>query len=109
MSNDYNKMMREAQKSLQKMQQETTRMQTELSQTVIEGSSGGGAVVITCNGNGEFKSIKIKKEAVDPEDVETLEDLVLTAVKDAAQKSQALMQQKAGLMMQGMNLPPGLF
>ena len=108
MSNDFQKMMRDAQKSLQKMQQDMMQMQQELSGVVVEGTSGGGMVKITCNGNSEFTSVKINKEAVDPEDVETLEDLVLAAVKDASTKAQALLQQRAGHLTQGLNLPPGM-
>ena len=108
MTQDWAKMMRDAQNSLMKMQQDMAKMQTELGSIMVEGTAGGGAVSIVCNGNQEFKSVKIKKEAVDPEDVETLEDLVLAAVKDAATKAQALMQQRAGHLTAGMKLPPGL-
>lgn len=106
MSQDFQKMMRDAQKSLMKMQQDMMQMQQELAGVRVEGSSGGGAVTVACNGNGEFVSVKIKKEAVDPEDVETLEDLVLAAVKDANAKVQELVQSRAGHITK--NLPPGL-
>lgn len=111
MSFDYNKMMKDAAKSLQKMQTDMAKMQQELGEIKVEGTAGGGAVTVVCNGNGEFLSVKMKKEAVDPEDVETLEDLVLAAIKDASAKSQALMQQRAGHLTQGLNLPgfpPGM-
>lgn len=108
MQQDFNKMMRDAQKSLQRMQQDMAQMQQELAITKVEGSSGGGAVIVTCTGSGEFSAVKIKKEAVDPEDVETLEDLVLAAVKDASQRAQALMADKTGSITKGLNLPPGL-
>jgi DNA-binding YbaB/EbfC family protein len=108
MQQDFGKMMRDAQKSLQKMQQDMALMQKELASATVEGSSGGGAVSIVCNGAGEFQSVKIKKEAVDPQDVETLEDLVLAAVKDASQKAQALMSDKTGSITKGLKLPPGL-
>lgn len=108
MQPDFNKMMREAQASIAKMQQDMAKMQDELSNTTVEGSAGGGAVTIACNGSLEFQAVRIKKEAVDPEDVETLEDLVLAAIKDAATKAQDLMKQKTGSITKGMNLPPGL-
>jgi nucleoid-associated protein EbfC len=108
MQQDFGKMMRDAQKSLQKMQQDMAVMQKELSAATVSGSSGGGAVTVVCNGSGEFQSVKIKPEAVDPSDVETLEDLVLAAVKDASQKAQALMADKTGSITKGLNLPPGL-
>lgn len=101
--------MREAQSSLMKMQQDMNKMQEELSAIMVEGTAGGGAVVVICNGNNEFRSVKIKKEAVDPNDVETLEDLVLAAVKDASFKAQKLLQQRANSLTAGLNLPPGLF
>jgi nucleoid-associated protein EbfC len=84
------------------------QMQQELSGMRIEGSAGGGAVTVVCNGNGEFTSVKIKKEAVDPEDVDTLEDLVLAAIKDATTKMHDVVQRRAGNITQGLNLPPGL-
>jgi nucleoid-associated protein EbfC len=108
MSQDFNKMMRDAQKSLMKMQQDMAQMQQELAGMRIEGTAGGGAVIVTCNGNGEFHSVKIKKDAVDPEDVETLEDLVLAAIKDATSKVQDLVQKRAGNITSGLNLPPGM-
>jgi nucleoid-associated protein EbfC len=108
MSQDFQKMMRDAQKSLAKMQQDMAQMQQELSGMRIEGSSGGGVVTVVCNGNGEFISVKIKKEAVDPEDIDTLEDLVLTALKDATTKMHDVVQRRAGNITQGLNLPPGL-
>jgi DNA-binding YbaB/EbfC family protein len=108
MSQDFNKMMRDAQKSLMKMQQDMAQMQQELAALRIEGTSGGGAVTVTCNGNGDFSKVKISKDAVDPEDVETLEDLVLGAIKDATGKVQELVQKRAGNITSGMNLPPGM-
>ena len=96
---------------LMQMQNELMKAQSELKNTVIEGSSGGGAVVVKCNGAMEFKSVKIKKEAVDPEDVETLEDLVLMAIQDAMNKCEQIAQQKVGPAMGGMPpgmLPPGM-
>lgn len=101
--------MRDAQSSLMKMQQDMNKMQEELSAVMIEGTAGGGAVTVICNGNGEFRSVKIKKEAVDPSDIETLEDLVLAAVKDATTKSQKMLQSRANALTAGLNLPPGLF
>jgi DNA-binding YbaB/EbfC family protein len=108
MSHDFGKLMRDAQKSMQKMQQDMAQMQAELAKTTIEGTAGGGAVVVQCTGAGEFTSVKIKPEAVDPSDVETLEDLVLAAVKDASNKSQQLMADRTNKITSGMNLPPGL-
>jgi len=108
MQPDLNKMMRDAQKSLMKMQEDMQKAQAELANSAVEGTAGGGVVSIICTGAQEFKSVKIKPEAVDPNDVETLEDLILAALKDATQKSQALVQEKTGRITQGLNLPPGM-
>jgi DNA-binding YbaB/EbfC family protein len=108
MQQDFNKILRDAQKSMQKMQQDMSKMQEELASTPVEGSSGGGAVKITCTGMSDFTKVQIKPEAVDPNDVETLEDLVLAAIKDAAAKAQTLMQDRTGSITKGLNLPPGL-
>jgi hypothetical protein len=108
MQQDFNKMMRDAQKSLQKMQEDMAKVQEELAATTVTGSAGGGAVTVTCTGASEFTSVKLKPEAVDPEDIETLEDLILAAVKDASQKAQALMSEKTGGIARGLKLPPGL-
>jgi nucleoid-associated protein EbfC len=108
MSQDFSKLMRDAQKQMQKMQQDMAQMQAELASTTIEGTAGGGVVSVKCTGSGEFTSVKIKPEAVDPDDVETLEDLVLAAVKDAASKANQLAQDKTGKITSGLNLPPGM-
>ena len=108
MQQDFNKMVRDAQKSLQKMQEDMARVQQELNVTTVTGTAGGGAVTVTCTGAAEFTAVKIKPEAVDASDVETLEDLVLAAVKDASQKAQDLMKQRTGSITQGLSLPPGL-
>ena len=108
MSQDFNKMMRDAQKSIMKMQQDMVQLQQELAGMSIEGTAGGGAVTVVCNGQGEFSKVKIKKEACDPEDVESLEDSVLAAIKDATNKVHQLVQKRTGNLTQGLNLPPGL-
>ncbi|MBC7319387.1 YbaB/EbfC family nucleoid-associated protein [bacterium] len=81
-------------KQLQKLQDDMKKTQEELANEVIEGSAGGGKVIVKCNGNQEILEIKIAKEVVDPEDVELLEDLVLAAVRDALEKSKGLAEEK---------------
>jgi DNA-binding YbaB/EbfC family protein len=81
-------------KQLQKIQDDMKKTQEELASQVIEGSAGGGKVVVKCNGNQEILEIKIAKEVVDPEDVELLEDLILAAVRDALEKSKSLAEEK---------------
>jgi DNA-binding YbaB/EbfC family protein len=101
---DLNQMMN----NVRKMQEAMEKLQAELAQTPVEGSSGGGAVKITCTGALDFTAVKIKPDAVDPADVETLEDLILTAIKDACQRAKDLGEQKMGKQLAGMQLPPGM-
>ena len=79
-------MMRQA----QKMQEQLQQAQAELEATEIEGSAGGGLVTVTVNGKKKMLGVKIKPEAVDPDDLEMLEDLLLAAFNDAAEKAEAL-------------------
>ena len=101
MQPDLNQMMRD----VQKMQQAMLKLQDDLAKADVVGTAGGGVVKISCTGALEFSSVKIQPEALDPNDVETLEDLVLVAIKDACQKAKDLSQQKLG--QSGINLPPG--
>lgn len=99
-----NNMIRQA----QKMQQEMERVQTEVSEQVVEASSGGGMVTVKANGKKEILEVNIKPEAVDVEDIEMLQDLVMVAVNDALKKADELMQSEMGRLTGGMNIP-GLF
>lgn len=92
---------------LQQMQERAMKAQQELSEQVVEGTSGGGAVGIAVTGGLKVQSLKIAPEVVDPDDIEMLEDLVTAALNEALQKVQALQsQQLAGLAGQfGINLP----
>ncbi|MEV6316738.1 YbaB/EbfC family nucleoid-associated protein [Streptomyces sp. NPDC051776] len=92
----------------QKMQQDLAAAQQELAETPIEGSSGGGLVTATVTGTGELKGLVIDPKAVDPEDTETLADLVLAAVRDATGAAQELQQQKLGPLAQGLGGMPGM-
>lgn len=74
-------------KQAQKMQKQMEETQAALAETVFETSSGGGAVKVTITGKKEIKSIKINPEVVDPDDVEMLEDLMLTAVNEALRQA----------------------
>jgi nucleoid-associated protein EbfC len=103
MQPDINQLLRSAQKA----QQALEKLQGELAQVEVEGSAGGGAVQVTCTGTFEFKKVKIKAEAVDPADVETLEDLVLMAIRDALEKAKQMGQDRASKSI-GMQLPPGM-
>lgn len=99
------------QKQMQKMQEDMARLQTELENTRIEAASGGGMVKAVVNGKGEMLEIKIAPEVVDPEDIEMLQDLVTSAVRDAMQKSEAERTEKMNSVTGGVmgSLPKGLF
>jgi DNA-binding YbaB/EbfC family protein len=86
----------------QAMQQQFLATQQELAEARIEGSAGGGLVSATITGAGELVGLVIKPEAVDPEDTETLADLVIAAVRDASGKSQALAASKLGPLAGGL-------
>ncbi len=95
-------------KQAQKMQQEMTRMQQELEEQEIEASAGGGMVTVKATGKKVITSISIKPEAVDPDDVEMLEDLIMVAVNDALNKVDEMAQNQMSKITGGMNIP-GLF
>ena len=98
-------------KQAQRMQAQMALAQEELQNTVLEGAAGGGAVKATANGHGDILSVTIDKEVVNPDDVEMLEDLVLSAVKEAISKSKELSNDKMNSVtggMGGMGGFPGL-
>ena len=86
----------------QAMQAQLLQAQEELAEAKIEGTSGGGLVTATITGAGELIGLVIKPEVVDPEDTDTLADLVLAAVRDASSKSQALAAEKLGPLAGGL-------
>ncbi|MFI9239215.1 YbaB/EbfC family nucleoid-associated protein [Streptomyces sp. NPDC053079] len=86
----------------QKMQQDLAAAQEELARTLVDGTAGGGLVKATVSGAGELQGLVIDPKAVDPEDTETLADLVLAAVRDANATAQQLQQQKLGPLAQGL-------
>ena len=94
--------MRKLMQQAQKMQAGLAQAQEELAKTTVEGSAGGGQVKATVNGQGELVAISISPDVVDPGDVEMLEDLVLSAVKDASTKSIAMAQSKMSSLTGGL-------
>lgn len=96
-------------KQAQQMQEKMQKIQNELADKTVEGSSGGGMVTAIANGKNEIVRIKIDKEVVDPDDVEILEDLVVAAINQALKNSQEManaeMAKATGGLMQ--NLPGG--
>jgi nucleoid-associated protein EbfC len=92
-------------KQAQKMQAQVLRAQEDLKTKQVEGTAGGGMVTVTMNGGQEIVSVKINPQAVDPNDVEMLEDLVLAAFKNAQEKIQEMSSQTFGSLTSGMNIP----
>jgi DNA-binding YbaB/EbfC family protein len=99
------KNMGDLQKMAREMQANMAKAQEELAAATVEGTAGGGAVVVVLTGTQDIKSIRIQKDAVDPEDVETLQDLVLAAFTDALKKSRELAAQRLGGVTGGLKLP----
>ncbi len=89
----------------QKLQEKLAKTQQELSKTTIEASSGGGVVKVTINGQQIIQSVKISPEVINPDDVELLEDLVLTAVSEATAKSLELAAKHLGELTGGLKFP----
>ncbi len=91
-----------------KMQEEMEKVQAEMEEKVIKTSAGGGVIEVEVNGKKELLSVKIKPEAVDPDDVETLEDLIMVAVNDAIKQADDMMSEGMNSITGGLNIP-GLF
>ena len=100
---DMNKMM----KQVQKMQADLAKAQEELALAVVEGSAGGGAVKVEFTGQ-EVSAVAISADAVDPDDLGMLEDLVRAAFNDGLRAQQALANERLGPLAGGMGLPPGM-
>src|SRR3954468_247302 len=92
----------------QKMQQDPALAQEELTATEVDGQAGGGLVKATVTGAGELRALVIDPKAVDPEDTETLADLVMAAVQNANESAQKLQQTKLGPLTEGLSGMPGL-
>jgi DNA-binding YbaB/EbfC family protein len=99
-----NKLMKQA----QQMQAKMEKMQEELEEKTMEATAGGGVVKVVVNGKQELLDIKIDPDAVDPEDVEMLEDLIIAAVNEGMRKVQDMVSQEMGKVTGGMNIP-GMF
>lgn len=99
MKMDLNKMM----KQVQEMQAQMAKAQEELASQVVDASAGGGMVRVKATGAGEITEIKIDPQAIDPEDPEMLEDMILAAVNEALRNAQELMQSKLGGAMGGLS------
>ena len=100
--------MQQLARQAQKLQQQMTKMQEEIEAREFEASAGGGMCTAVVNGKKELLSITIKPEAVDPDDVEMLQDLVLAAVNEALRNAADTMEREMGKMTGGFSMP-GLF
>ncbi len=99
-----NKMM----KQVQKMQQDMAKAQEELANRTFEATVGGGVVQVVVNGHHEVKSVTIKPEVVDPDDVELLQDLILAAINEALRQADETIQAEMAKLTGGLKIP-GLF
>ena len=92
-------------KQAQEMQKKMKALQKEMEEAKFQGQAGGGLVTVTITGKSECLEVKISPDAVDPEDVETLEDLVMVAINDAQAKLAGAMSERMGAVTGGMNIP----
>ncbi|RJQ70933.1 MAG: YbaB/EbfC family nucleoid-associated protein [Desulfobacteraceae bacterium] len=92
-------------KQAQKLQSKMLKLQEELAEKTVESSSGGGMVKVVANGRQQLVSIAIDKEAVDPDDVDMLQDMILAAANDALSKAQEMVAAEMGKLTGGFNLP----
>lgn len=99
-----NQMLRQA----QALQRKLAQAQEEIAEVEVTGSAGGGTVTAVATGTGDLLRMEIAPEAVDPDDVEMLQDLVVAAVNDALRNARDLEQEKLGGLAGGLGLPPGL-
>jgi len=90
---------------IRKMQEQMAKAQEELANTVVTGSAAGEAVTVEMTGEFRAKAVHIKKEALDPDDPETLEDLIVVAVNDAVAKVQEVSGKKMGALTGGLRIP----
>ena len=96
-------------KQVQKMQKDMAKMQDDLKNKTIDVSTGGGAVKITMNGEKKVTAILIDKAAVDPDDVEMLQDLLCAAFNDATKRVDDMMAEEMGKLTSALGIPAGLF
>jgi DNA-binding YbaB/EbfC family protein len=93
---------------MQKLQEEMAKTQAQLETEEVSVTVGGGMVTVVATGDKRLKSVTIRREVVDPDDVEMLQDLVLAAVNDVMGKIEELQEERMGGLTSGLGLPPGL-
>lgn len=92
-------------RQLQQMQDQISKAQQEIEESTVEASAGGGAVTVVVNGQPRVQSVKIEPEAVDPDDVEMLEDLIAAALNEALEKVRTMQAERFGSVAGGLDLP----
>jgi len=97
--------MQQTMKQMQKMQKKIGEEQEKLKEEKVQGTAGGGMVTVTVSGHKEVLDVEIKEEAVDPDDIEMLQDLVIAATNEAMNKADELTQERLGKHTQGLNIP----
>ena len=97
-------LMKQAQKAMEQMQ----KLEQELAHTTVEGTAGGGMVKVLANGTGSLESVTIDPQVVDPDDVEMLQDLVLSAFRDAQEKAAKMKKDRVEELTGGLGIPPGM-
>jgi DNA-binding YbaB/EbfC family protein len=95
-------------RQVQEMQAQMLAEQEALSSETLEVSVGGGAVTVVMNGHQKLQSVRVKPELLDPEEAEMLSDLLVAAVNEAVDRTQAIAQERMGAITKGLSLPPGL-
>jgi DNA-binding YbaB/EbfC family protein len=102
------RMLKQIQQMQEKMERDMAKAQEDLANALITGSAGGGAVTIEMNGHHEVKAVTLDPDAVSPDDVEMLQDMLLAAFNEALNKAQSLSQEKMGAITGGLKIP-GMF
>ncbi|MFO7295672.1 MAG: YbaB/EbfC family nucleoid-associated protein [Caldicoprobacter sp.] len=100
--------MNQLMKQAKKLQEQMAKLQEELEQMTVEASAGGGVVTVVANGKKEIVEVKIAPEAVDPDDVEMLQDLIVAAVNEALRRVDERVQEEMGKLTGGLSIP-GIF
>jgi DNA-binding YbaB/EbfC family protein len=92
-------------RQLQQMQAQISKAQQEIEESTVEASAGGGAVTVVVSGQPRVQSVKIEPEAVDPDDVEMLEDLIAAALNEALEKVRTMQAERFGSVAGGLDVP----
>jgi hypothetical protein len=100
--------MKKQMQHVQAMKKKMDELQGEIEKMEATATSGGGAVTVVANGKKEITSINIKPEVVDPDDIEMLEDLILTAANEAIRQMEAISQSEMAKLSNSLGLPPGM-